>query len=73
MTGVSQFQNNFSDELSDFENMIDEEQIEHDFYVDQAPPALFVPNREGDDKVTQMNDRADPDLFDFESEIEPVL
>lgn len=53
--------------------MIDEDAIEADFYIDRAPDAVFIPNKEGDDKFTVMNDRADPDLFDFDVEVEPIL
>lgn len=51
-TWVSRFHNNPVEELSDFENQVEEEQLENDFFVDIAPAALFVPRREGDDKTT---------------------
>ena len=37
-------------ELSDTENMVDEADIEPDYYIDRAPDAIFVPNREGENK-----------------------
>jgi hypothetical protein len=37
-------------ELSDTENMVDENDIEPDYYIDRAPDAIFVPNREGENK-----------------------
>ena len=52
--------------------MVDEYEIEPDYYIDRAPPAIFIPNPEGDNKVTQIFDR-DPDLFDYENEVEPIL
>ena len=33
---------------------------------------MFIPNEEGDDKKIQVEDK-DPDLFDFEIEVEPIL
>ena len=60
------------DELSDYENMVDEQQLEPDYYIDRPPSPIFVPNPEGDIKVIQVNDR-DNDLFDFELEAEPIL
>lgn len=72
-TWVGHIHNNLVEELSDFENQVEQEQLENDFFVDMAPAAIFVPRREGDDKTTQMNDRADPDLFDFDVEILPIL
>jgi hypothetical protein len=37
-------------ELSDEENMVDEQEIEPDFYIDRAPEAVFIPNVEGQNK-----------------------
>jgi radial spoke head protein 3 len=65
-------QKNEWDELSDYENMVDERQLEPDYYIDRPPSPIFVPNPEGDPKLIQVNDR-DNDLFDFELEAEPVL
>jgi len=53
--------------------MIDEHYLEPDYYIDRPPSALFVPDEAGADKATEMNDRQDPDLFDFDLEVEPVL
>ena len=52
--------------------MIDEYELEPDFYIDKAPDAIFIPNPEGEIKATQIFDR-DPDLFDYENEVEPIL
>jgi radial spoke head protein 3 len=65
-------QQNQWDELDDYENMIDEAQLEPDYYIDRPPSPIFVPNPEGDPKLIQVNDR-DNDLFDFELEAEPIL
>jgi radial spoke head protein 3 len=59
-------------ELSDTENMVDEADIEPDYYIDRAPEAIFVPNREGENKQIQVIDK-DLDLFDFNLEAEPIL
>jgi len=59
-------------ELSDNENMMDEEDIEPDYYIDRAPEAIFIPNREGENKEVQVIDK-DMDLFDFNLECEPIL
>ena len=60
-------------ELTDYHNMVDEMSIEPDFYIDKADPAVFVPDDAGHDKETQLFDRTDPDLFDYELEVEPIL
>ena len=59
-------------ELSDEENMCEEHEIEPDYYIDRAPEAVFIPNREGENKQCQVIDR-DLDLFDFNLEVEPIL
>lgn len=64
--------NNVWEELSDYENMIDERMLEPDYYIDKAPEAIFIPNPEGETKATQIFDK-DPDLFDYENEVEPIL
>ena len=51
---------------------MNEEDLEADYYIDQAPDAIFIPNPEGDCKATQIFDE-DPDLFDYEREVEPIL
>ena len=60
------------EELSDHQNMVDEFDLEPDYYIDRPPDAIFVPNPEGECKETQIFDK-DPDLFDFENEVEPIL
>ena len=52
-------------ELQDYHNMVDERQIEPDYFIDMAQPAIFVPEDPGIDKATNLDDRNDPDLFDF--------
>ena len=52
--------------------MVDEMDIEPDYYIDKAPDAIFIPNPEGEIKATQIFDE-DPDLFDYENEVEPIL
>lgn len=60
------------EELSDVDNMIDENELEPDYYIDRPPSPLFIPNPDGDNKAIQVHDK-DPDLFDFELEVEPIL
>ena len=60
------------DELDDYNNMVNEQEIEPDFVIDVAPLATFVPNEKGHEKMTQIFD-GDNDLFDFDNEVEPVL
>lgn len=38
------------DELVDYENMADENQLEPDYFIDRPPAPFFVPNPEGDNK-----------------------
>jgi hypothetical protein len=52
--------------------MIDEEQLEPDYYIDREPTPVFIPHHEGHNKKIQVVDK-DDDLFDFELEIEPIL
>ena len=43
-----QMQNaNLWEDLSDYQNMTNEMEIEPDFYVDNAPAAVFIPNPKG--------------------------
>lgn len=51
--------------------MVDDIAIEADFYIDRAEQAVFVPDPEGHDKATLLEDREE--LFDFECEVEPIL
>jgi len=60
-------------ELNDYHNMIDEQMIEPDYFIDMPPPAIYVPDAPGLDKETFMDERRDPDLFDFNAEVEPIL
>lgn len=53
--------------------MVDEEEIEVDYYIDKAADAVFVPESPKHDKMTHLDDRKDPDLFDFDLEVEPLL
>ena len=68
----NQYQQNQWEDLSDYDNMVDEQQLEPDYYIDRPPSPIFVPNPEGDLKHIQVNDK-DDDLFDFELEAEPIL
>jgi hypothetical protein len=52
--------------------MVDEYDIEPDYYIDRPPDAILIPNPEGEVKTTQIFD-GDPDLFDYENEVEPIL
>ena len=61
------------EELEDFENMANEFDIEPDYFVDKAPNAIYVPLPKGRDKTTQVQDLIDPELFNFEQEVEPIL
>ncbi len=51
--------------------MIDEQQIEPDYFIDRPPSAVFLEESPGHDKSTMLNDRAE--LFLFEQEVEPIL
>lgn len=53
--------------------MVNEDQIERDFHIDRAEEAVFVPQPKGQDKWTNLDDRKDEDLFDFNLEAEPIL
>lgn len=43
---------NLWEELSDHQNMVDEFELEPDYFIDRPPDAIFIPNPEGDNKVT---------------------
>ena len=60
------------EELSDHENMVDEQQLEPDYFIDRPNTAQFIPNEEGQDKTAQIVN-SDDDLYDFLNEIEPIL
>jgi hypothetical protein len=51
--------------------MVDHQTLEADYYIDRADPAIFVPDPEGKDKVTMFDDKEE--LYDFKSEVEPIL
>jgi hypothetical protein len=53
--------------------MVKEDEVEPDFHIDRADQAVYVPIPKGLDKATNLNDRKDPDLFDFDLEVEPIL
>lgn len=59
-------------ELDDRYNMVDESQIEPDYYIDRPPSATYIPDEEGNDQAIQVQN-VDPDLFDFNLEVEPIL
>lgn len=52
---------------------MNEDLIEPDYHIDRADKAIFVPQPTGLDKWTNLNDRKDEDLFDFNLEVEPIL
>lgn len=52
--------------------MVDERQLEPDYFIDKPPAPTYIPNPEGDDREVQVKDK-DDDLFDFELEAEPIL
>ena len=52
--------------------MIDESQIDPDYYIDRPPSATYIPDEEGNDQAIQVQN-VDPDLFDFNLEVEPIL
>lgn len=41
-----------------------------EFYIDRPPTPLFIPNEEGENKASQIEDG---DLFDYDIEVEPIL
>ena len=59
-------------ELDDRYNMVDESQIAPDYYIDRPPSATYIPDEEGIDQAIQVKN-VDPDLFDFNLEVEPIL
>lgn len=63
---------NYWEELSDGEGFIPETEIQPDYYIDRPPDAVFIPNPAGQVKATQIFE-GDPDLFDYENEVEPIL
>ena len=63
---------NVWEELSDHQNMVNEYDIDPDYYIDRPPTAVFIPNPKGERKQTQIFE-GDPDLFDYENEVEPIL
>ena len=68
-------QQNVWEELSDngrMDEFVKDDDEEYDFYVYKPPKSIFIPNPKGDLKQTQIFDD-DPDLFDFENEVEPIL
>jgi len=51
--------------------MVDQAEVEPDYFIDRPPTAVYVPDSPGHDKSTVLNDRKD--LFDFDLEVEPIL
>ena len=49
-----------------------DDNIVPDFYVDRPPTAQYRPKERGVDVGTQV-DECDPELFDYELEVEPIL
>ena len=52
--------------------MKNEDEIEPDYYIDRPPSATYIPDEEGNDQAIQVHNY-DPDLFDYEMEVEPIL
>ena len=44
------------EELSDHQNMMNEFDLEPDYFIDKAPEATFIPNEKGHNKATQIFD-----------------
>lgn len=42
------------EELEDFENMMNEDDIEPDYFIDRPPEAVYRPALKGRDKTTQV-------------------
>ena len=53
--------------------MMNEFDVEPDYFIDLPPYATFIPQPRGKDKTTMVQDRIDPDLYDYELEVEPIL
>ena len=53
--------------------MVNEDLLEADYHIDRAEIAVFIPIPKGLDKATNLNDRQDADLYDFDLEVEPIL
>jgi hypothetical protein len=62
-------QNEWAD-LDDYDNMVDERDIEPDYFIDKPPTPVFMENEKGVDVAVQVIDH---ELFDFELEVEPIL
>ena len=58
------------EELSDYEKIVDERELEPDYYIDKPPTPVFKENPKGTDREVQV---IDEELFDFEMEAEPIL
>jgi len=52
-------QSNHLENLSDYENMVDENTIEPDYFIDRPPSPFFYQNSPGYDKSTILYDRTD--------------
>lgn len=51
--------------------MVDDTTVEPDYYIDRADVAIFIPDQDGTDKSTLLNDRGE--LYDFNVEAAPIL
>lgn len=47
-----------------------QQEVQLDFYLDEAPEPIFVPREKGHDKCSQIEKN---DLFDYDLEVEPVI
>ncbi|EGR33079.1 radial spoke head protein, putative, partial [Ichthyophthirius multifiliis] len=61
--------NNKYEEITDIP-LVDEKEIQPDYYQDKAPTPEFKPKEKGKEVFTQIEDN---ELFDFILEVEPVL
>jgi hypothetical protein len=59
------------DNLSDYENMVDENTVEPDYFIDRPGTALFQPDSPKHNRSTFLDDKKD--LFYFDMESEPIL
>ena len=54
------------------EQPVNEKSIPVDYFIDRPRTPVFIPNPDGHNVETQIQD-GDPDLFDYDNEVEPIL
>lgn len=52
--------------------MVDHTEVTPDYYIDKSKGAVFIPQANGHDKSTYLENKPG-ELFDFNSEAEPIL